>query len=304
MSDPSGLEALAARHVPGSGPATVERLGSGLMNHSYRVRRDGRSFSMRLAAPRAAALGLDRVWECRVLQCAASFGLAPAVECCDPGSGLLVSRWVEGGSWAVEQAGALETLREVALLARRVHSLPLLDEPRVVSPAQWITFYRRSLGGSSVDEQHLALDRHAQSLLEALERTPSGAPVLCHSDLHVQNLVIAATGAPKILDWEYAHVSERFWDLAGWASNGDLPTERREALLESYLRREPVPCESERLGCLAWLYDYVCLLWSEVYLRSEPSGSAAACGVAGRAEQLRLRLRHEPSGCNARVPAH
>lgn len=304
MSGPSELEELAARHVPGCGPVTVDPLGSGLVNHSYRVRRDGRSFSMRLAAPRAATFGLDRVWECRVLQCAASFGLAPAVECCDPGSGLLVSRWVEGGTWSVEQSGTDETLRQVALLARRVHSLPLLDEPRIVSPAEWVTFYRRILAPFPADAQRAPLDRHAQALLEALGRTPPGPPVLCHSDLHVQNLVIAAAGAPQLLDWEYAHVSERFWDLAGWISNGDLAAERREVLLSWYLRREPAAAESVRLGRLAWLYGYVCLLWSEVYSLSEPDGNPAAGAVARRAVQLKQRLGRELSGCSVQVPAH
>src|ERR1700728_623916 len=168
------LERLAEQYVPGSGPVQIDRLGSGLVNRSYRVRRDGRAFSLRIAAPRASELGLDRGWECRVLRCAAGAGLAPAVERCEPRTGLLVARWVEGGSWTLEQAASPDILGTVALLVRRVHELPLPGRARRVSPEQWIAFYRRSLDrcrGESRkrrDRQRLGLEGMAQSLLDAL----------------------------------------------------------------------------------------------------------------------------------------
>ena len=58
----------------------------------------------------------------------------------------------------------------------------------------------------------------------APRRARSLAPrprVLCHSDLHAANLVATERGL-VLLDWEYAHVSEALWDLAGWACNNDL----------------------------------------------------------------------------------
>ena len=124
------LERLAQRYVPGAGPVTVEPLGTGLVNHSYRVSREGRVFSLRLAAPRAGELGLDRQWECRVLRCAAAAGLAPAVECCEPAAGIVVSQWAEGIAWTVEQASSPD-ISDGRDACRRVHALPVLDRPRV-----------------------------------------------------------------------------------------------------------------------------------------------------------------------------
>jgi aminoglycoside phosphotransferase (APT) family kinase protein len=289
---------------------SIEPLGSGLVNRSYRVRRDGGSFSLRLGAPRAAQLGLDRAWECRVLRCAAGARLAPAVERCEPRSRILVTRWVEGTALIAGRASSDETLERLARLVRRVQALPLLNEPRTVSTARWIGFYRRALDGrndgrSAPEEaaQRRALDLEAQTQLEALAAESSGPPVLCHSDLHAQNLVIGTDGEPTILDWEYAHVSEPLWDLAGWASNSDLTAERRSALLACYLQRCPTRAEAARIGRLAWLYDYMCLLWSEVYLSSQPD-TGAAVGVAARGRRLAERLRCEAGGCSAQVPAH
>ena len=297
------LEQLAERYVPGSGPVDIDRLGSGLMNRSYRVRRDGQLYCLRVAAPRARDLGLDRGWERRVLGCAAGAGLAPAVERCAPRAGVLVTRWVEGSSWSVEQASAPEHLGKIALLARRVHALPLLERPRSVSPAQWVAFYRGALERQGVgpcsggrDSRRASLDAMAHVLLET-----AGAevpPALCHSDLHVHNLLLlpgTSGGVPMVLDWEYAHVSDPWWDLAGWACNGDLEAERRELLLRLYLHREPTSADGARLRRLAWLYDYVCLLWSELYLRSRPDAGGARDAVSTRAERLAERLAKRPA---------
>lgn len=297
------LQRLAERYVPGSGTVRIDALGSGLTNRSYRVNRNGQLFSMRIAAPRARELGLDRGWECRVLRCVSGANLAPAVECCEPRAGVLVTRWAEGSSWTVEEASSPGNIREVALLVRRVHALPLLERPRSVSPGQWIAYYRRALQRLGRDKAFEGrhhrprggLERMAESLIEVLGEEPSAGSALCHSDLHVQNLLIAPSGSPVILDWEYAHISDSWWDLAGWACNGDLTAERRELLLRHYLGREPTPAQAERLRRLAWLYDYVCLLWSELYLSSRSDGGEAGRdapreAVAARAERLADRL--------------
>ena len=139
------LQRLAERYVPGSGTARIDALGSGLTNRSYRVSRNGQLFSLRIAAPRARELGLDRSWECRVLRCVSGANLAPAVECCEPRAGVLVTRWAEGRSWTVEEASAPGNIRKVALLVRRVQALPPFERPRSVSPGQWIAYYRRAL---------------------------------------------------------------------------------------------------------------------------------------------------------------
>lgn len=115
--------------------------------------------------------------------------------------------------------------------------------------------------------------------------------MLCHSDLHPQNVVLAAHG-PVLLDWEYAHVSEPLWDLAGWSCNNDLCADARRLLLASYLGRRPGADEAARLEQLAWLYDYVCLLWCEVYatLRPDIPGDT----ISERAQLLARRLDANP----------
>jgi len=128
-------------------------------------------------------------------------------------------------------------------------------------------------------------------------RFPGVDPVLCHSDLHTLNLIDRG-GSLILLDWEYAHASDPVWDLAGWGANNDFEDPIRHELLGSYLGRPPSGGECLRLQLLSWLYDYVCLLWSELYLNLQRAaradvavqGDAAMDGVSARARELAARL--------------
>jgi thiamine kinase len=255
---PHDLEATVARHVPGDGKAEIERIVGGAANEIYRVRRAGRTFALRTVAADSRRLGVDREWEARVLEQAAAAHLAPAVVYSEPRSGLLISSWVEGRTWSARELRQTANILRMAALMRFIHALPLPAQPRVMSPANWIADYSRA-GARGSD----ALRDAAAAQLAALEGLPAARPVLCHSDLHALN-VIDCGHALVALDWEYAHVSDPLWDLAGWGANNGLEPEARRELLAGYLGRTPSDSEAERLQRLTWLYDYVCSLWREL----------------------------------------
>lgn len=314
---PDELERVAARHVPGEGKLDIHRLSSGLVNETYRVLRDGGSYAMRVAASNPYALGLDRVWEARILECAIPAGLAPVLEYCDPQRGILIARWVAGRPWNAADVRRQANISRMAELLHRIHALPAPIPVRAMNPMKWIDYYsaaaRQSIGGDpnvavapgtaaahsavAARSASAALRSVAAGRLAALAALPRVEPVVCHSDLHTLNIIDVGDSL-MLLDWEYAHVSDPLWDLAGWSANNDLEDELGIDLLASYTGRSPTPDEYSRLRSLSWLYDYVCLLWSEVYLNlhrdTRPDVAvqrdAPAGGVAARAELLAARL--------------
>jgi thiamine kinase len=292
---PDRAEEAARRYVPGVGAVSVERLGRGLVNESHRVVRDGRTYSLRMPAAESAAMGVDRDWECRVLALASAAGIAPLIERCEPRLGVLVAQWEEGRALRADEARRPDVSVQVAELMRRVHALPLPAGARELSPADWIAHYRHALKAGT-DPLRAQVERR----LRALEALPRGPRVLCHSDLHPANLVATERGL-VLLDWEYAHVSEALWDVAGWACNNDLEPAARAFLLASYLGRPGSGDEARRLEDLAWLYDYVCLLWSEMY-----RGAAGASDgrILERGRALAARLSRSAGGGAAELPAH
>jgi thiamine kinase-like enzyme len=298
-------EELASRWVPGRGPVTLKPLAAGLVNESYRVERDGRVYSMRLAAD-ALELGVDREWECRVIRCAARAGLAPVIVCCEPAQGILVAEWTGGHAWTAEELRLPGNVRALTGLLRRVHALPIPRPARIMSPAAWIAHYggaasRRAAARTGTRPvASTGLHGAAKVRLEELAGIPSAHSVLCHSDLHRLNL--AAGERFVLLDWEYAHVSDPCWDLAAWIANNDGTASFAAHVLAGYLERPPGEHELERLRLLTWLYDYVCLLWSELYLAQragDPGGE-----VSARASTLALRLNGASGGRETQVPAH
>jgi thiamine kinase len=284
---PDELAGLAVRLVPGGGPPIIDRLGEGLINETYRVVRDGERFALRVATPNPHHLGVDREWEGRVLGAAVAAGLAPTVVYCDPQHGILLTRWIEGVPWSPTEVRCALGIERIAELLRRIHALPMPAPARRMSPERWIDYY-----SGAVPQALAALRKAAAAQLAALAALPGADTAVCHSDLHIQNLIDRGDSL-VLLDWEYAHASDPLWDLAGWSANNDFEPELRHELLERYTGRPPTRGESLRLERLGWLYDYVCLLWSQLYLsvaRDAGADPTAHGQVAARARLLAARL--------------
>jgi thiamine kinase-like enzyme len=285
------IERLCRAVVPGSGSIDLKALGAGPISETYRVARDGVAYTLKVAVEHHPDLRLDLPWEVRVLEAAASAGLAPRLVYCDLDGAVLLSCWAEGRSWVSHEAAAPANLARIAGLLRRVHALAVPMPARQVTPLQWIEIYAEALTRRDSGSSDPALRRAALSRAQALAKLPRAAGVVCHSDLHVMNL-IQDDDSLILLDWEYAHVTDPLWDLAGWCANNDFEAEMQRRLLTRYLGNAPIPSQWQRFRLLLALYDYVCLLWSQLYLTVPGEG---ADGVAERARLLDARLR---------LPAH
>ena len=284
------IERLCRTAVPGAGSIDLEALGAGLISETYRVVRDGIAYSLKIARE-SRELCLDLTWEVRVLERAGSAGLAPRLVYCDRDGAVQLTRWVEGRSWVSYEARAAANLESIAALLRRVHSLAVPTPARLVTPLQWIKIYAEALSLHTTSSSDPALRSAAEARAHAMAELPPGMSVVCHSDLHTLNLLQDGDSL-ILLDWEYAHVADPLWDLAGWCANNDFEAEVQWNLLTRYLGDAPVTSQWQRFKLLLALYDYVCLLWSQLYICVR---GTAAHGIAERARLLDARLR---------VPAH
>lgn len=282
---------LARRHVPGVGDPEVSWLQSGVSNSSYAVVRDGCRFALRVAQSGGIPMGVDREWERRVLQQVQRARLSPVVEICLPADGVLVTCWVEGASWSAGEAAAADKVGVIAALIRKIHGVRSPVLARTMNPVRWIALYRKALApflaaGIAAVESPALLAR-ARQQLQVYERFGPRPGVLCHSDLHRHNLIQCGNDL-IILDWEYAHVGDAFWDLAGWLSMNDLSGVSADTLLAAYLTRSPLEEERQRLQVLRWFFDYVGLLW--ISLCGAVLGAHAPPDLAERTQVLLARL--------------
>ena len=235
----------------------VERIKHGLTNESWLIRSDADAFVVRQSNSSEESLQINRRSEARILDLVARAGIGPEVILCDPTRHLLITRYA-GPTWTDAQATADENIERVALLLTRLHMLQPPPEIQVVDLATVIRGYTQTLAhhGKSTDASP---HQRAQQITSFLAAEPELR--LCHNDVHALNIV--DSGELRLIDWEYAGLGERFFDLASICVYHRLPKAQRELLLNRYLQ-SPDARAWHRLDLCCWLFDYVRDLWTAV----------------------------------------
>ncbi len=220
--------------VPGwAGRArTVEPLAGGITNRNYRVTLAGESFVVRAPGESTDLLGIDRNHEQEAARQAAALGVAPEVVAFVEPEGSLVTRFVDG---AAPDAEALRTdplLGEVASLLRVVHGGPAIaavfDWYRV--PQAYAATARAH--GVDVPAVYDEAMQVAAQVRAAFAASPD-AVCPCHNDLLAANFLLSVDGV-RLVDWEYAGMNDRYFDLGNFAVNNELDLDGDVTLVEAY----------------------------------------------------------------------
>jgi len=173
--------------------------------------------------------------------------------------GYLVTRFVHGRPVPVEEVRDAARLRELASLLRRFHDGPPIsgrfDSFRVVEAYAATAATRGVMPPPEYARTKATADR-----VEAARAGPAQVP--CHNDLLNANL-IADDGRIWIVDWEYAGMGDRFFDLANFSINHDLDDAGNDALLEAYFGE--VRAEDVRaLRLMRFMSDFREAMWGVV----------------------------------------
>ena len=90
-----------------------------------------------------------------------------------------------------------------------------------------------------------------------------GAPVLCHNDCLPANFIASPEGI-RIVDWEYAGMGNRWFDLGNFAVNNELGPAEEEAFLTAYLGAPPAPADLAALRLMRLMSDFREAMWGVV----------------------------------------
>ncbi len=214
---------------PELGPAETAPvpLAGGRTNRNYRVRFGGRECVVRLPGRDTGLLGIDRDTEHAASVAAARVGVGPDVVAYEPSRGCLVTGFLEARP--VPREELRERVPEVAAALRAIHGGPSL--PTTFSPFELTARYERTARerGGTIPLSYPEVRAAADAISEVLR----GDPVPCHNDLLTENFLDDGERL-RILDWEYAGMGNRFFDLANFASHHDLGPDEEAALLAAY----------------------------------------------------------------------
>jgi thiamine kinase-like enzyme len=220
--------------VPGwTGRARVlGALEGGITNRNYLVDVGGDRFVLRLAGKDTHLLGIDRRVERAANEQAAALRIAPEVHAFLEPEGYLVTRFVAGGPIPLERMREPEALAKVAAALRSFHASPAIagvfDCFRVAGA------YARTAAAYGVPVPG-AYDRAAE-IARRIESAFSAAPesrVPCHDDLLNANFLLDGDHL-WLLDWEYAGMNDRWFDLGNFATNNELDDAAEHTLVAAY----------------------------------------------------------------------
>ncbi len=271
---PSPLEEVVApllERIPGWGgrAAVVGPLEGGITNRNVLVDVDGEGrFVVRLAGKDTHLLEIDRPRERDANTRAASLGIAPEVHAFLEPEGFLVTRFVAGRPIATERMSEPATIDAVASALRAFHESRPLAGDFDCFRVPFLHLAAARSRGVALPAQFDACARRAAEIEAAFSRTPEPR-VPCHNDLLGANFLerpggVAAAGI-WLLDWEYAGMNERSFDLGNFSTNNELPPEAEEALVGAYhLDRAVTPRRLARLRLMKIMSDFREAMWGVV----------------------------------------
>jgi thiamine kinase-like enzyme len=268
------LESIIAQ-VPGWARAhdlQVQPL-QGLTNANYLVTVDAERFVLRVSGPNSALLGIRRELEWEALRAAASAGIGPEVVHFFLPEGHLVTRFIEGQHWTVDEYRTATNLRRVVETVRHLHSLPAIRAR--FCPFRRVEAYARCARrfGVPVPQDSDAFVERMAAVEAARRRDASPWLAFCHNDLFSVNVL--DDGSVRLVDWEFAGMGDIYFDLAAlvyaYDTHGPLPSEQQEYLLECYFG-EVTSAHRVRLEGMKYMLLLFTAMWGLLQQGLQSSG--------------------------------
>ena len=100
----------------------------------------------------------------------------------------------------------------------------------------------------------------ARAIREAVAGQEEHDPVPCHDDLLSANFLHDGKQI-RIVDWEYAGMGDRYFDLGNFAVNNELGADDEEALLSQYFGEPATDRQRATLGLFRYMSDFREAMW-------------------------------------------
>ena len=239
----AALAALAPQFgAPAGEPQPLE---GGITNRNFRLQLGGRDVVVRLPGKDTGLLGIDRGAEAEATRAAALAGVGPELVAFLPDPPCLVTAFIPGRPVEAQELRAPPLLNDVAAALRAVHdgaALPSRFDAFAIVEGYRDTAARR---GARIPAGYDELAAGARAIRSALSG-PEHVPVACHNDLLTANFLYDGTRA-RIVDWEYAGMGDRYFDLGNLSVNNGFTEADDERLLAAYWGE---PCSDRRFAAL------------------------------------------------------
>jgi thiamine kinase-like enzyme len=240
-------------------------LEGGITNRNYVARFAGAGYVIRLPGKDTGLLEIDREAERAANEAAARAGVGPEVAAMLTDPPCLVTRFVEGEEMTPAGLREPAALAEVAGLVRALHRSGERVE-NTFSGLRIVESYAETARGRGAEvpatyERAHATAARIEAALAGAEAGGAGHElVLCHNDLLAANFLRSGDGI-RIIDWEYAGMGDRWFDLGNFAVNNELGEEDEAAFLAAYLGEPAGPAQLAALRLMRFMSDFREAMW-------------------------------------------
>ncbi len=258
------LAAALAALEPEIGAAETEpvALDGGITNRNFRLTAGGRDVVVRLPGKDTSLLGIDREAERAATAAAAAAGVGPAVVAFRASPPCLVTAFIPGLPMTAEGLREPSTLAGVAAALRAFHAgapLPSRFDALEIVEGYHATAVAR---GARIPAAYGEVIGGARAIHAALAG-PEHAPVPCHNDLLTANFIDDGARV-RIVDWEYAGMGDRFFDLGNLSVNNGFSEADDERLLLAYFGEPATPRRFAALRLMRLMSDFREGMWGVV----------------------------------------
>ncbi len=206
----------------------------GYCNENYLIHSEGEKYILR----KFIRTDIDRKFEFQVQKLAFEKGISAEPLLLDEENDLIISTYLEGIHKDKLEKNDLNQFAEVLkkLHTSKIECGPIILETLIEAKSK------------EVQDAFIIID------------TFQSEDVLCHNDLNPQNILFAKT--IKLIDWEYAGVNDRYFDLASVCVEFGLNKEDEAHFLRSYFTME-YEINYEKLKAYKVIYKALCSQWFE-----------------------------------------
>ncbi len=261
-TDEKLLNALCERVMPGEIIRSIQRLG-GLTNRSYHVVCSNGEFVFRLPGEGTETL-INRKDEEISTILASKLGIDAELIFFDSETGYKISRYIANAiTMNDEKMKDSENIQLVADIFSKLHSSNI-DTAVEFDVFDMAERYERIIKKAGVGffENYDAVRKRIFHYHEKDLENSSIKKVTCHNDPLCENWV--RNGHKMYLvDWEYAGMNERMWDLADISIEAGFDKSQDNLLLSAYCQNSVSDFDKERFAINKVYIDFLWSLWGK-----------------------------------------
>ena len=182
--------------------------------------------------------GPNRKLEFKIQQKAYRKGIAAKPCVLDEKNGLMICEFVEGTH---KQKLDRKEIKKIAKLLQHLHQISLRTKPINLKHS----FSSRSI---AVKQAFKTITKYKTD------------HVVCHNDLNPKNILFSHM--IKLIDWEYASINDRYFDLASLCVEFEFNKREEKYFLQAYFVRSS-KVDKEKLDAYKVIYKTLCTQWFE-----------------------------------------